>query len=171
MGNGHIARACHGWLTRPSLHVPFVFQCRKMTEEGLEANLAVNYLGNFLLTTQLLPLLKESPDGRILCVNSSLHKKVLYGARGRLGGVRGRWRSETVVVQFVLYNDAPTFGKTNLRVAWPTNAQNITSIKWEREGDGNVSFSRRGQGRTGQDHQESTGTQSLLTRRSVGRFR
>lgn len=49
-----------------------------MTEEGLEANLAVNYLGNFLLTTQLLPLLKESPDGRILCVNSSLHKKVLY---------------------------------------------------------------------------------------------
>ncbi|CAN0278930.1 unnamed protein product [Ectocarpus sp. 12 AP-2014] len=49
--------------------------CRKVTEEGLEANLAVNYLGNFLLTTQLLPLLKQSPDGRVLCVNSSLHKK------------------------------------------------------------------------------------------------
>ncbi|CAB1096438.1 unnamed protein product [Ectocarpus sp. CCAP 1310/34] len=51
--------------------------CRKVTEEGLEANLAVNYLGNFLLTTQLLPLLKQSPDGRVLCVNSSLHKKVV----------------------------------------------------------------------------------------------
>eukprot|EP00752_Nemacystus_decipiens_P016384 g14646.t1 len=48
---------------------------RKLTEEGLEANLAVNYLSNFLLTTQLLPLLKESPDGRVCCVNSSLHRK------------------------------------------------------------------------------------------------
>eukprot|EP00903_Cladosiphon_okamuranus_P009260 g8836.t1 len=48
---------------------------RKETEDGLEANLAVNYLANFLLTTQLLPLLKQSPDGRVLCVNSSLHKK------------------------------------------------------------------------------------------------
>lgn len=47
-----------------------------MTSEGLEANLAVNYLGNFLLTTQLLPKLKESPDARVLCVNSSLHKTV-----------------------------------------------------------------------------------------------
>lgn len=62
-----------------------------MTEEGLEANLAVNYLGNFLLTTQLLPLLKQSPDGRVLCVNSSLHKKVRGRAGGRAGpGGRGR---------------------------------------------------------------------------------
>lgn len=47
-----------------------------MTSEGLEANLAVNYLGNFLLTTQLLPILKKSPDARVLCVNSSLHRIV-----------------------------------------------------------------------------------------------
>lgn len=47
---------------------------RKMTVNGLEANLAVNYLGNFLLTTLLLPKLKESSDARIVCVNSSLHK-------------------------------------------------------------------------------------------------
>lgn len=51
-------------------------QSRKMTSEGLEANLAVNYLGNFLLATQLLPKLKESSDARVLCVNSSLHRMV-----------------------------------------------------------------------------------------------
>ena len=36
----------------------------------------MNYLSNFLLTTQLLPVLKQSPDGRVCCVNSSLHRKV-----------------------------------------------------------------------------------------------
>lgn len=51
-------------------------QSRKLTSEGLEANLAVNYLGNFLLATQLLPKLKESSDARVLCVNSSLHRMV-----------------------------------------------------------------------------------------------
>lgn len=66
----------------PPAGTPHAAQCRKVTEEGLEANLAVNYLGNFLLTTQLLPLLKQSGDGRVLCVNSSLHKKV-GGARDR----------------------------------------------------------------------------------------
>lgn len=62
---------------------PLAAQRRKVTEEGLEANLAVNYLGNFLLTTQLLPLLKQSGDGRVLCVNSSLHRKVCVLAGGR----------------------------------------------------------------------------------------
>ncbi|CAM9480588.1 unnamed protein product [Ascophyllum nodosum] len=47
---------------------------RQVTADGVEANLAVNYLGNFLLTTQLLPILKESKDARVLCVNSSLHR-------------------------------------------------------------------------------------------------
>lgn len=56
-----------------------------MTTDGLEANLAVNYLGNFLLTTQLLAILNKSPDARVLCVNSSLHRIVsLSSFRGAL---------------------------------------------------------------------------------------
>lgn len=58
-------------------------QTRKMTADGLEANLAVNYLGNFLLTTQLLAILNKSPDARVLCVNSSLHRIVSFSVCDR----------------------------------------------------------------------------------------
>lgn len=88
-----------------------------MTEEGLESNLAVNYLGNFLLTTQLLPLLKESPDGRVMCVNSSLHKKVRSSSLALTSGVTGCvWDNGNVAVmsQFVWYHGAPV-GRVNLR--------------------------------------------------------
>ncbi|CAN0478233.1 unnamed protein product, partial [Laminaria digitata] len=54
-----------------------------MTADGLEANLAVNYLGNFLLTTQLLAILNKSPDARVLCVNSSLHRMVSFSVSFR----------------------------------------------------------------------------------------
>lgn len=47
------------------------------TEDGIELQLAVNYLAPFLLTHELLPLLKESPQGRIINVSSDSH----YGAR------------------------------------------------------------------------------------------
>lgn len=56
------------------LNAGVMHNTRKMTTDGLEANLAVNYLGNFLLTTQLLAILNKSPDARVLCVNSSLHR-------------------------------------------------------------------------------------------------
>jgi len=49
---------------------------RHITREGIEITFAVNYLGPFLLTHLLLPLLKKSPGGRIVIVASSAHEDV-----------------------------------------------------------------------------------------------
>ena len=51
-----------------------VFNKREVTAEGFERTLAVNYLGPFLLTNELLPLLKASAPSRIINVSSGLHK-------------------------------------------------------------------------------------------------
>ena len=47
---------------------------RHVTREGNEMTFAVNYLGPFLLTHLLLPLLKKSPGARIVTVASSAHE-------------------------------------------------------------------------------------------------
>jgi NAD(P)-dependent dehydrogenase (short-subunit alcohol dehydrogenase family) len=49
---------------------------RHVTREGTEMTFAVNYLGPFLLTTLLLPLLKKNPGARIVTVASSAHEDV-----------------------------------------------------------------------------------------------
>lgn len=51
-----------------------VFNKRQITVDGFERTLAVNYLGPFLLTQELLPLLKASAPTRIVNVSSGLHK-------------------------------------------------------------------------------------------------
>lgn len=43
------------------------------TEDGFELQFAVNYLASFLLTHELLPLLKASPAGRMIAVSSGSH--------------------------------------------------------------------------------------------------
>ncbi|MDD3531270.1 MAG: SDR family oxidoreductase [Candidatus Pacebacteria bacterium] len=48
-------------------------QERQESKDGIELNLAVNYLAPFLLTNLLLPLLKRSVPARIVNVSSSLH--------------------------------------------------------------------------------------------------
>jgi len=47
---------------------------RRLSVDGFELTFAVNYLGPFLLTNLLLPVLKQSPSGRIVNVSSGLHK-------------------------------------------------------------------------------------------------
>ena len=47
---------------------PFITTC-----DGLEEIVGVNHFGHFLLTTLLLPSLKQSKAGRIVVVSSSLH--------------------------------------------------------------------------------------------------
>jgi len=47
------------------------------TQDGIELQLAVNHLAPFLLTRELLPLLKNSPRARVVTVSSDSH----YGAR------------------------------------------------------------------------------------------
>lgn len=47
------------------------------SSEGIEMQWAVNHLAPFLLTTELLPLLKAAPSSRVVTVSSDSH----YGAR------------------------------------------------------------------------------------------
>ena len=49
---------------------------RNLTESGFEMTFAVNYLAPFLLTTQLLPLLRAGAPSRIVTVASSAHEDV-----------------------------------------------------------------------------------------------
>ena len=51
-----------------------LFNKREVTAEGFERTLAVNYLGPFLLTHELLDLLKKSAPSRIINVSSGLAK-------------------------------------------------------------------------------------------------
>jgi NAD(P)-dependent dehydrogenase (short-subunit alcohol dehydrogenase family) len=50
-----------------------VLNKREITAEGFERNLAVNYLGPFLLTHKLLDVLRVSAPSRIINVSSGLH--------------------------------------------------------------------------------------------------
>ena len=50
-----------------------VFSKRDVTSEGYERSLAVNYLAPFVLTKDLLPLLKSSSPSRIINLTSGLH--------------------------------------------------------------------------------------------------
>lgn len=50
-----------------------------LTEDGFEGQLAVNYLGHFLLTGLLLPALEAAPAARVV---------TLYSLAHRLGGIR-----------------------------------------------------------------------------------
>jgi NAD(P)-dependent dehydrogenase (short-subunit alcohol dehydrogenase family) len=51
-----------------------VFNKRSTTPEGYERTLAVDYLGPFLLTHELLPMLKTGAPSRIINVSSGLHR-------------------------------------------------------------------------------------------------
>lgn len=50
----------------------------QLTDEGIELTLATNHLGHFVLTNELLPLLKNSDDARVINVSSGTH----YGGNG-----------------------------------------------------------------------------------------
>jgi retinol dehydrogenase-12 len=51
-----------------------IFQRRELTEDGIERTLALNHLGYFLMTGQLLDLLKASGPARIVNVASAAHQ-------------------------------------------------------------------------------------------------
>ncbi|WP_246096538.1 SDR family oxidoreductase [Paenibacillus sinopodophylli] len=47
---------------------------RQLTVDGHESQLGVNHLGHFLLTNELLDLIKRAPQGRIINLSSGAHK-------------------------------------------------------------------------------------------------
>jgi NAD(P)-dependent dehydrogenase (short-subunit alcohol dehydrogenase family) len=51
------------------------FGKRQVTEDGFEMSLAVNYLGPFLLTRELLPLLERSAPSRVINLSSGVHTR------------------------------------------------------------------------------------------------
>lgn len=46
---------------------------RKTTKQGLERQLGVNHFGHFYLTRLLLDKIKNSEQGRVVCLSSSAH--------------------------------------------------------------------------------------------------
>ncbi|MCE1189363.1 MAG: SDR family oxidoreductase [Ignavibacteria bacterium] len=48
---------------------------RELTEDGLEMTFGVNHISHFLLTNLLLPLIRKSPEGRIVTVSSVAHQR------------------------------------------------------------------------------------------------
>ena len=52
-----------------------VISDRQITDDGFERTLAVNYLAPFLLTHELLPLLKDSAPSRVVNLSSGLAKR------------------------------------------------------------------------------------------------
>ena len=51
-----------------------VFNSRRTTADGFESSFAVDYLGPFLLTHELLPMLKASAPSRVINLSSGLYK-------------------------------------------------------------------------------------------------
>lgn len=46
---------------------------RQVTRDGFEMQLGVNHLGHFLLTNELMAMLKKAPSGRVVNVSSNAH--------------------------------------------------------------------------------------------------
>ncbi|MEQ8691416.1 MAG: oxidoreductase [Pseudomonadales bacterium] len=47
---------------------------RRLTEDGFETQLATNHFGHFALTALLFPLLRDTPDARVVTVSSLAHQ-------------------------------------------------------------------------------------------------
>jgi retinol dehydrogenase-12 len=71
-----------------------IFSERRLSADGVEMTLALNHLAYFQLTLELLPLLREAPDARVVNVSSMAHERGsidfddLQGERGY-----GMWKA------------------------------------------------------------------------------
>lgn len=57
------------------------YPTRRLTEDGFEAQLGINYLGHFALTLRLLPALLEARTARVVSVSSLAHRsgRIAFG--------------------------------------------------------------------------------------------
>ena len=76
------------------------------TQDGFEMQFGVNYLGHFLLTHLLLPILSKSPDARIIHMSSlghllgSIRPKTFRGRQRYLMGLSSYGQSKLANVMF-----------------------------------------------------------------------
>ena len=85
-----------------------VFSKRAVTPEGFERTLAVNYLAPFVLTQDLLPLLKSSSPSRVIGLTSGLHGKGKINlddlqSEGKYKGMNVYQNSKLMVVLFTYH--------------------------------------------------------------------
>jgi len=79
---------------------------REETEEGFELTMGVNHLGHFLLTHELLPLLKKTPEARIINLSSDAHSSAdldledLHFKRRKYSGIKAYGASRLATVFF-----------------------------------------------------------------------
>ncbi len=86
-----------------------VFLKKTMTEDGIEATFAVNHLGYFSLTLQLLDLVKASDYSRIVNVASSSNYKVKKLELDDYNWERRKYRLLTAYAESKIYNIMFTF--------------------------------------------------------------
>jgi len=79
----------------------------ELTEDGLETDFAVNHLAPFILTNQLLPLLRAAPEARVITVSSDNHK----------GVKQIPWDDLQAAEQF---SPLPSYNRTKLMNIWFT---------------------------------------------------
>ncbi|MFW9908108.1 MAG: SDR family oxidoreductase [Candidatus Thorarchaeota archaeon] len=82
-----------------------VYSKRDVTPDGFERSLAVNYLAPFVLTNELLPLLKASSPSRIVNLTSGLHGRAEVNlenlqSEGKYKGMNAYQNSKLMVLLF-----------------------------------------------------------------------
>ena len=82
---------------------------RQVTPDGIEASFALNTLGTFCLTEALIPLLKKSPDARVVTVssggmyNTSISTQDLESQNGRYDGTSAYAQQKRAQVELTNY--------------------------------------------------------------------
>ena len=84
-------RATHDRLHVLANNAGALFTKREVTPEGLERTLALNHLAYFVLTEELLPVLRSSAPARIVNVSSDAHMRTRLDLDD-LNYTRGRYR-------------------------------------------------------------------------------
>jgi len=87
----HEFRATHDRLHVLANNAGAIFTERQLTPEGLERTLALNHLAYFVLTEELLPVLRASAPARIVNVSSDAHMGIRLDLDDLNYG-RGRYR-------------------------------------------------------------------------------
>jgi NAD(P)-dependent dehydrogenase (short-subunit alcohol dehydrogenase family) len=83
----------------------FVNGDRRLSSDGHELTFAVNYLAGFLLTYELLPLLKDSAPSRIVNVSSGAAAPIDFDnvmLEADYEGMRAYWQSKLAQVMFTI---------------------------------------------------------------------